>query len=159
MKKVLRMTVFSVTALCLGISSGYAQGQPRPAASAAPTGTRVAVIDINFIFKNHMRFKQTMDGIKKEIETFEVYLREERNKVTAKTEQLKALPAGSPQYKQLEEQIITRKLVERAKGKLMKGGLNEEDAYRALQLYARKNRMSLREAAGAMLGGASPVDG
>lgn len=111
MKNVLRMTVLAVTASCLGLSSGIAQVQPRgqaPAtAAAARPGTNVAVIDINFIFKNHQRFKQTMDGIKSEIETFEAYLREERNKVTAKTEQLQTLPAGSPQYKQLEEQIAT----------------------------------------------------
>lgn len=107
MKTVLRMTTFVVAALCLGISSGHAQGQQPRATTAAPTGTRVAVIDINFIFKNHLRFKQTMDGIKKEIESFEAYLREERNKVTARTEQLKNLPAGSAQYKQLEEQIAT----------------------------------------------------
>ncbi len=109
MKTVLQMTTFVVTALCLGLSSGSAQVQPRGNApsTAVPAGTRVAVIDINFIFKNHQRFKQTMDGIKKEIETFEGYLREERNKVTAKAEQLQSLPAGSPQYKQLEEQIAT----------------------------------------------------
>jgi len=106
-KTALQMTTFVVTALCLGLSSGYAQGQPRgnPATSAVPAGTRVAVIDINFIFKNHLRFKQTMDGIKTEIETFETYLRDERNNITAKSEQLNALPMGSPQYKQLEEQI------------------------------------------------------
>lgn len=109
MKTSLRVTAFAVTVLCLGVSSGRAQVQPRVAtpAPAASAGTRVAVIDINFIFKNHERFKQTMDGIKQEIETFEAYLREERNKVTTKTEQLQALPAGSPQYKQLEEQIAT----------------------------------------------------
>ena len=57
----------------------------------------------------------------------------------------------------LEQDIKTRKLVERAKGKLMKSGLSEEDAYRALQLHARKNRMSMRDAAGSILGdGAAP---
>jgi AmiR/NasT family two-component response regulator len=53
---------------------------------------------------------------------------------------------------QLDEEIKTRKLVERAKGKLMEKGLSEEEAYRALQLHARNHRMSMREAAGAVLG-------
>ena len=106
MKTALQMTAFVVTALCLGISSGYAQVQPRGGpASAVPAGTRVAVIDINFIFKNHLRFKQTMDEIKKEIETFEGYLRGQRNKITTKTEQLQSMPAGSPQYSRLEEEV------------------------------------------------------
>jgi AmiR/NasT family two-component response regulator len=64
-------------------------------------------------------------------------------------EEKKAL---SERAEQLAEDIKTRKLVERAKGKLMKSGLSEEEAYRALQLHARKNRMSMREAAGAVLG-------
>jgi len=54
---------------------------------------------------------------------------------------------------QLDEAIKIRKLVERAKGKLMEKGLSEEEAYRALQSHARKNRISLQEAAGAVLGG------
>ena len=33
-------------------------------AQAQSAGTKVAVIDINFIFKNHQRFKQTMEDIK-----------------------------------------------------------------------------------------------
>jgi AmiR/NasT family two-component response regulator len=53
---------------------------------------------------------------------------------------------------QLEESIETRKLVERAKGKLMQNGLSEEKAYRALQLYARNNRQTMRQAAKAILG-------
>jgi response regulator NasT len=53
---------------------------------------------------------------------------------------------------QLEEDIKTRKLVERAKGKLMLTGLSEEDAYRALQIHARKNRQAMRDAARSILG-------
>ncbi len=52
----------------------------------------------------------------------------------------------------LEEDMKTRKLVERAKGKLMEAGLSEEDAYRALQIHARKNRLTMRDAAMAILG-------
>ena len=51
----------------------------------------------------------------------------------------------------LEEQLETRKLVERAKGKLMERGLSEEEAYRVLQQHARANRMSLKEVAEAVL--------
>jgi AmiR/NasT family two-component response regulator len=54
--------------------------------------------------------------------------------------------------RKLEEDLKTRKLVERAKGKLMLTGLNEEDAYRALQIHARKNRLTMGEAARAILG-------
>ena len=48
---------------------------------------------------------------------------------------------------ELEQKLSDRKLIERAKGKLMKTGLEEEQAYRALQLYARNNRLTLAKAA------------
>jgi response regulator NasT len=57
--------------------------------------------------------------------------------------------------RKLEEDVKTRKLVERAKGKLMLTGLSEEDAYRALQIHARKNRLTMRDAAMAILGDTS----
>ncbi len=48
---------------------------------------------------------------------------------------------------ELEETIETRKLVERAKGLLMKQGLTEEDAYQQLQKSARDQQITLRKAA------------
>ena len=96
------------TFLIAGAST--AVGQVQPPNGVAPrnnAGTAVAVIDVNFIFKNHERFKQKMDDIKKDIEGFETHLRDERNKIQAKTEELKSLPSGSPQYKLLEEAIAS----------------------------------------------------
>ena len=40
----------------------------------------------------------------------------------------------------LEKALEERKLIDRAKGKLMKTGLDEEEAYRAIQRHARNNR-------------------
>lgn len=55
---------------------------------------------------------------------------------------------------ELRETLETRKLVDRAKGKLMvQKGLNEEDAYRLLQLRAREARLSLKDVAAAVLEG------
>ena len=52
---------------------------------------------------------------------------------------------------ELKDSLETRKLVDRAKGRLMQGGLSEEDAYLALQRRAREARVSLRQAAEAVL--------
>ena len=57
---------------------------------------------------------------------------------------------------QLEESIKTRKLVERAKGKLMLTGLSEEDAFLAVQIHARQNRQTMRDAARSILGEKGP---
>ncbi len=47
----------------------------------------------------------------------------------------------------LEQRLAARKVVDRAKGKLMEKGLTEEEAYRYVQQQARSNRLSLQEAA------------
>jgi AmiR/NasT family two-component response regulator len=52
----------------------------------------------------------------------------------------------------LEEQLATRKVVERAKGMLMqKQGLNEQDAFRKIQRASMNSRKSMREVAEALL--------
>jgi len=48
---------------------------------------------------------------------------------------------------QLEADLAARKLIDRAKGRLMQTGLSEEDAYRAIQTRARRERQSLVDAA------------
>jgi AmiR/NasT family two-component response regulator len=62
--------------------------------------------------------------------------------------------AAAREIAELRDSLETRKLVERAKGRLMATGLTEEAAYLALQRRARESRVSLRQAAEAVL--ASP---
>jgi response regulator NasT len=52
---------------------------------------------------------------------------------------------------ELRESLEARKLVERAKGLLMQRGAGEEEAYLALQHRARAGRISMREAAEAVI--------
>lgn len=48
---------------------------------------------------------------------------------------------------ELEAQLAHKKLIEQAKSKLMRGGLSEEAAYRAIQRQARKVRRPMHEVA------------
>lgn len=52
---------------------------------------------------------------------------------------------------QLEETLETRKLVDRAKGKLMATGLSEEEAHQHIHQRARNGRLSIRDVALAIL--------
>jgi AmiR/NasT family two-component response regulator len=51
----------------------------------------------------------------------------------------------------LEERLETRKLLDRAKGILMKGGLSEPEAFKRLQKLAMDKRRSLRDVAEAVI--------
>lgn len=57
---------------------------------------------------------------------------------------------------QLAQALEERKTIEKAKGKLMKTGLNEEEAYLWLQKHARDNRKSMHQAALTVLRWAKP---
>lgn len=64
------------------------------------------------------------------------------------------LVALSDQTEALTEQLETRKLVDRAKGKLMDDhGMTEHDAFRFLQTTAMGSRSSMREIATRVIGG------
>ena len=50
-----------------------------------------------------------------------------------------------------EADLAARKLIDRAKGRLMQDGLTEEQAYQALQDRARRARQTMAAAAAAIL--------
>lgn len=64
--------------------------------------------------------------------------------------------AQTQENAELKETLETRKIVDKAKGRLMQTGLNETDAYLAIQQRAREQRISMRQAAEAIL--AQPND-
>lgn len=66
-------------------------------------------------------------------------------------QRFKESQAAAAKTAELEESLESRKLVERAKGVLMKGGLTEEEAYQQLQKSARDQQIPLRKAAETVL--------
>lgn len=97
---VVATTVFG-TAIYLN-----AQGQPG-ARSAAPQsgGTKVAVIDVGFIFKNADRFKAAMEDLKTDDARFQKEVQARTDAIKAQVEKLKIEQKGSQNYKALEERI------------------------------------------------------
>jgi two-component system, response regulator PdtaR len=55
--------------------------------------------------------------------------------------------ASARESAELRDDLETRKVVDRAKGKLMQQGKTEEEAYRAIQELARSRRITMRAAA------------
>jgi Skp family chaperone for outer membrane proteins len=90
-------------ALAAGLFVGGAWTAP-----AAAQGTSVVVIDVSYIFKNHIRFKEAQDGMKKEVEQYEETIRLERDNITKMAEQLKSYQPDSIDYKKLEEAIAEK---------------------------------------------------
>jgi Skp family chaperone for outer membrane proteins len=65
----------------------------------------VAVIDIALIFKHHDRFNAAMGDIKKDIEQFEAYVKDEQRKLKTRAEELQQFTAGTPDFRTKEAEL------------------------------------------------------
>jgi Skp family chaperone for outer membrane proteins len=96
-----------VAALALSIS-GSLQAQAPNQAGANASKYNIAVIDISYVFKQHQRFKATMESMKKEMEGIEAELKGDREKIAQQEQQRNAYNAGTAEYKQLDEQVARK---------------------------------------------------
>lgn len=78
-----------------------------PSANATRFG--IAVVDINYIFKNYQQFKAGMEAIKGDIEKAEIDLKATREAIQAKEAQAKDYQPNSAQFKQLDEEVARLK--------------------------------------------------
>ena len=101
------MRIITFIVLTASFSLGATTVAKGQAVSALP-GTRIAVIDIAAVFKNHEGFKSEMEGMKQDVQAFEAELRQRGKEIESLREQLLGFKVGSSEYKQLEKQIAQR---------------------------------------------------
>lgn len=102
----------ALLASSLAVSTVLSQ-QPRAAApmmsaQPRPTGSAIALLDVSVIFKNHGRFKAMMAEMEGDVKRAEEQMKTERDTIRALSERLKEFRAGSPEYKQYEEEVAKR---------------------------------------------------
>jgi Skp family chaperone for outer membrane proteins len=140
----------------IGRPAAPAAAPAAPAMSAAApqqATTQIVVIDIAKIFKGHHRFNQMMADIKKDIEDFDAYVKNETNKLKGMGEALQSYRAGSLEYKQKEEEAARLTSDLQVKVGLKKKELLEQEArvyftvYRQLEqkvaVFAQRNRITM----------------
>jgi len=109
-KRSYLLAVLAAGIVSLGLIAAYGVAQQPPAATtraAAPPvrGGSIALIDVNYIFKNHAGFKALKDELNAEVEQAEAQVKRDRETLRKLAEELQLYKKGSPQYKQLEEQM------------------------------------------------------
>ena len=118
MQRIWRLTMM-VGLMALGswwFSGVRADEQPQPAKGHA---TRVALIDMARLFKEYPRFEELRDELKKRIDDASDELKQRLEDVKRMQSDLKEYPAGSPEFKRLEQQILSAaKELESSKKKL-----------------------------------------
>jgi Skp family chaperone for outer membrane proteins len=138
-----------------GLPPGGARPPVGSPTAAAPVvaGTSVAVIDIAYIFKNHVRFNAQMNDMKRDIEAFDASIRGEQQNFAKKRESLTAFNPSSPEYKKAEEELAHIKSDLDIKVAVKRREFLEQEArvyygiYREIEdsvaMFAQRNRIQL----------------
>jgi Skp family chaperone for outer membrane proteins len=77
-------------------------------AATGATGTRIAVVDVGFIVKNHPTIRQQQTTIKDQVKAAQDELVKRREALVKEAEQLKEFKEGSPQFNQLQERLANQ---------------------------------------------------
>ena len=138
MRTLLLSTIVSVAIASIATPVVAQQSQgASPSANASRFG--IAVVDVSYIFKNLQQFRGAMDGMKKEMEAAEGQLKAERDSVQAKEEQRQQYNPGSPEFKQLDEQIARAKADFNLKAGRIRKDFLEREAKVYYQTYLQVN--------------------
>ena len=132
---------------------GYVYAQAPNPAGANASKYNIAVVDISYIFKNHARFKSTMEAMKKEMETIETELKADREKIALQEQERNKYNVGSAEYKKMDEDIARQMADFNLKmGKLRKDFLEREakvyyqtylEVVDAVKYYAKRQNIGL----------------
>ncbi|HEY2761936.1 MAG TPA: OmpH family outer membrane protein, partial [Pirellulales bacterium] len=96
-------------------TGGMPAGQPgypnaaRPAVGPPQIGVNgIAVVDVAFIFKNYLKFKNQMDQMKQKVEAAENDVKRDQEEYKHLMDQLKQLSPGTEGYKKLEADMLKK---------------------------------------------------
>ena len=122
--------VINCLELCQAQEQGGLQGN-----SPTNSGDRIAVIDINYIFKNHFRFKAMVEDWKKDVKMAEDQMKQKRKEIDSLIKDLENYKRGSPDYKTREKQIAQMQAALQAEMQLQKKDLMQHEAKMYLTVY------------------------
>lgn len=134
MKASTQFATIVACTLVFSISAAKAQSVS-PRSSAPASGDRVAVIDINYIFKNHNRFKKMVEDWKTDLKVVENQFRKQNDEIKNLAERASQFEIGSPDYKRLETDVAKRRADLQVKMQLQKKDLMEREAKMYLNIY------------------------
>jgi Skp family chaperone for outer membrane proteins len=147
--KSLRWAVLAVVLIMSYLTSlVFAQA---PATQGA--GPRLALLDVSRIFKSHQRFKGMMEDMKADVERAEAQVKTERETITKLAERLQEFRKGTPDYKQMEEELAKRQADLAVQVQLQKNEFLQREAkiyhsvyqeiWQATDYFCKQNRIDM----------------
>jgi Skp family chaperone for outer membrane proteins len=80
-----------------------------PASSDAPAGefTKVAILDVNKLFKENVSFKKQINDLKKEADALDKQMKDAEKELAEMTTKLAGMSAGSEDYTAMQKKIVS----------------------------------------------------
>ena len=103
------LAVLVASLLAIGLLDATAFAQPRssgPVSSGSRFGADIALVDVGLIFKKHPLFEQYMNDLQADMQRADAAMKKERDSVKALQDRLSAYKPGTPEYEDLERQIV-----------------------------------------------------
>jgi Skp family chaperone for outer membrane proteins len=136
---LLAVMAAGVLSLCFTLQATAQQPAAARQPAASPLAGKTVLIDVNYIFKNHARFKTAMDQLKNEADQMDVEMKKAEAGLRTKAMGLGKLNPGSEQYKSQEEDIArekanwTIKVSQQRREFLMREAKAYNDTYREIE--------------------------
>ena len=123
-------------AVCLSLFAVPAGAQTnQPAGTKAMEGTRVAVIDIGKVFKQHPGFNQAMETMKRDVQQSQGELQQRAKEIQALRDKLKVYQPDSAEAKQVEAQILEMQAAGQLEATKKKKDLLDREAKLYYEVY------------------------
>lgn len=107
----------------------------RDAAAQQRAGQQVAIVDLTYIFANHVRFKALVEDMRRDVEAAEADLKASKESIEKLAENLDSYNKNSPEYKQLEEDFAKRQADLQVQVNIQKRNFMEQEAKIYLSIY------------------------
>ncbi|HVX11742.1 MAG TPA: OmpH family outer membrane protein [Pirellulales bacterium] len=118
----------SLAALVAGLSVVHFAAPSAYAQQRSSSVPQVAIIDLAYIFNNHVRFKGLSDELRRDVEAAENELKSNKQSLQKMAEQLESFNRNSPEYRQTEEDITKRSADLQVQVQLQKKSFFEREA-------------------------------
>jgi Skp family chaperone for outer membrane proteins len=127
--------------LCVIGQSMAQQANParQPAAQGPNLAGKVVLLDVNYVFKNHARFKALMNQLKNDADAMDVTMKKDDAQLRSMGMGLQKLNPGSADYKKLEEDIARAstdwklKVQQQRREFLMREAKNYSETYKEIE--------------------------
>jgi Skp family chaperone for outer membrane proteins len=116
-------------------------------------GPRLALLDVSRVFKSHQRFKGMMEDMKADVERAEAQVKAQREAINKLAERLQEFRKGTPDYKQMEEELAKRQADLAVQVQLQKNEFLQREAkiyhnvyqelWQATDYFCKQNRIDM----------------